>query len=275
MQSGRKETLVMTLMSRLWCSGSQVCCSVLQCVVVCIWPWSRDYGARAVRCVVVCCSVLQYVALCRSTLQNMLQYAAVCTWLQSRYFGDGDHYVAVCCSMLQYAAAYCSMLQCVYDTEVDTLVHAIHQSTLETKVLGQLGMLQCMLQNVAVGRSMLQYVAVCFSLGMTPKSILWCLQSTWAHSRLRSSCSQVCCSVRCSVCCSMLQYVAVCFSLCMTPKSILWCSQSTWAHSRMWCSGSQVCWSVWQYVVVFCSMLQYVAVYVWHRIWSYIACIPL
>jgi len=142
-------SVYMTLKSRLWCSGSPVCCSMLHYV--------------AVRCR-ICCSMLQCVY--DSKVDTLV--IAIIT----------SQFAAVCCSMLQFAAAYCSMLQCVYDTEVYYLVHAIHQSTLETKVLGQLGMLQCMLQNVAVGRSMLQYVAVCFSLGMTPKSILSCLQST-------------------------------------------------------------------------------------------------
>jgi len=57
-----------------------VCCSVLQCVAVCIEQQSK--------CDVVCCSVLQCVAVCCGELRR----------------------VAVCCSVLQCVAVRCSMV---------------------------------------------------------------------------------------------------------------------------------------------------------------------
>jgi len=89
--------------------GTQVCCSVLQCVAVCCSVLQRVGVAMCfcgrcccatgsdlwhtglLQCLAVCCSVLQCVAVCCSVLQC----------------------VAVCCSVLQCLAVCCRVLQCV------------------------------------------------------------------------------------------------------------------------------------------------------------------
>ena len=69
--------------------GVDVCCNVLQCVVIC---------CSVLQCVAVWCRVVQCVAVCCSMLQCVSVY---CSVLQC---------VVVCCSELQVC---CSVLQCV------------------------------------------------------------------------------------------------------------------------------------------------------------------
>ena len=95
----------------------QVCCSVLQCVVV---------RCSVLQCVEVCCSVLQCVAVCCNVLLceavrcNVLQCVAVrCNVLQwwstarSRCCTSsrvvGCRCIAVCCSVLQCVAVCCNV----------------------------------------------------------------------------------------------------------------------------------------------------------------------
>jgi len=84
------------------CVSFYVCCSVLQCVAVCMeefvdTPRSQVCAYKCVgivwirKCVAVCCSVLQCVAVCGSVLQC----------------------VAVCGSVWQCVAVCCSVWQCV------------------------------------------------------------------------------------------------------------------------------------------------------------------
>jgi len=102
-----------------------VCCSVLQCVAVCVLqcaakstsfvqvPQEVDLGECAIgMCVAVCCSLLQCVccSVCGSVLGvcwcvcgSVLQCVAECV-LQC---------VEVCCSVLQCVAECCSVLQFV------------------------------------------------------------------------------------------------------------------------------------------------------------------
>ena len=128
------------------------CCSVLQCVAVCVTVCCsvlvhtshrqmRDccmasfhalvavcysvlervtvrqklHSMRLLQCVVVCCSVLPCVAVCGSVLQCV----AVCCILlpDSLHVRVGVCYsvlpcVAVCCSVLQCVIACCSVLRC-------------------------------------------------------------------------------------------------------------------------------------------------------------------
>jgi len=95
-----------------------VCCSVLQCAVVC----SRDtYDSHTfVQSKCLLCSVLQCVALCCSVLHCV---AVCCSALQC---------VAVCCSVLQCAAVCCSVLQCV--CAISTTLTRIYSRTSTGKV---------------------------------------------------------------------------------------------------------------------------------------------
>jgi len=112
-----------------------VCCSVLQCIAVCMSVLQRvillqaqetykqgNYWHVAVccsvlQCVAVCCSVLRHVALCC----NALQCVAVC-YLScgrrgvntSKPFATPNIFArSLCCSVLQCVAVCCSVLQCV------------------------------------------------------------------------------------------------------------------------------------------------------------------
>jgi len=75
---------------------SEVCCSVLQCVVV---------YCSVLQCVAACCSVLQRVAVCYSVLYwvalccNVLQCVGSCSWR-----------TCACLSFLRCVAACCSVL---------------------------------------------------------------------------------------------------------------------------------------------------------------------
>jgi len=79
--------------------GAAACCSVLQCVAVCV---RRGACCWVLRRVVGCCGVLQCVAVCLSVLQSVLQseFVAVCVcdaeWF--RVTLDEVHVVG-CCSM--------------------------------------------------------------------------------------------------------------------------------------------------------------------------------
>ena len=78
----------------------QVCCSMLQCVVVCCMCGSTHVYLLPVllQCVAVCCSVPQRFAVCCS----LLQCDAVCCILWQR--------VVACCGVLQCVTACCSVL---------------------------------------------------------------------------------------------------------------------------------------------------------------------
>jgi len=96
-----------------------VCCSALQCVVVCC-------DCSVVQCGAVWCGVVHQVSFHFNTLKYIvLQCVAVC--------------VAVRCSVLQCCAVWRSVVRCV--------------------VSGLLGVLQCVLQYVAVCCSVVQYGA--------------------------------------------------------------------------------------------------------------------
>jgi len=76
----------------LCCSALQwvnMCCTVLQCVVV---------SRYVLQCVAVCCSALQWVNMCCSALQ-----CVAVSWYVLQC-------VAVCCSVLQSVAVCCNML---------------------------------------------------------------------------------------------------------------------------------------------------------------------
>jgi len=76
-----------------WAAGSQVCCSVLQCVAVC---------CGVLRCIVVCCSGAYTTLL---PLLRARRCVAVCC---------GVLCVAVCCGVLAVGSHLCcSVLQCV------------------------------------------------------------------------------------------------------------------------------------------------------------------
>ena len=148
----------------------------------------------------------------------MLQYAAACIWYRSRYVGARN-----------------------------APEHTRDQGSRAIRYVAV---------NVGVCCSRSPYVVVCcalfFSLCTNPKSILWCLHSTWAHSRLSCSCSQVCCSA----CCSMLQFVSVCvwhrnlyFGVRNPPEPTRECGAR-----EVRCVA--VCGSMSQYFAVCCSMLQ-------------------
>ena len=97
-----------------------VCCSALQCVVVCC-------DCSVVQCGAMWCGVVHQVSFHFNTLKYIvLQCVAVCG--------------AVRCSVLQYGAVWCSVVRCV--------------------VSGLLGVLQCVLQYVAVCCSVVQYSMV-------------------------------------------------------------------------------------------------------------------
>jgi len=78
-----------------------MCCSVLQCVVVCVRSRVEVLVSALTTVSKIYCSVLQCVAVCCSVLRCV----AVC-WSVSQF-------VVVCCGVLQCVAVCCSVLQCV------------------------------------------------------------------------------------------------------------------------------------------------------------------
>jgi len=101
----------------VFCSMTNVCCSVLQCVAV---------SCSVLQCLAVCCSVLHLILLpmrhnlCSDPYPNLCDvthpyrpgsFISAILW----------QCVAVCCSVLQCVAVCCSVLQCV---ALDSFTHA-------------------------------------------------------------------------------------------------------------------------------------------------------
>jgi len=79
-----------------------VCCSVLQCgVVCCSYCQSLRLVSDAVLCWCVCCSMLQCVPVCCSVLQCIAVHCSV---------------LSICCRVFQCVVACSSVLQCVAST---------------------------------------------------------------------------------------------------------------------------------------------------------------
>ena len=94
---------------------ASVCCSVLQCVLMCCRARWVITSSQAPMCVQVRCSVLQGVAVCCSVLQCV---AACCSVLQcvAVWAHPSEHFLpiaSVCCSVLQCVSVCCSVLQYV------------------------------------------------------------------------------------------------------------------------------------------------------------------
>jgi len=139
----------------LWCVA--VCCSVLQCVPMCVavfWLGIPNKAANS-GASEVCCSVLQCVAVCCSVMQCVLQcfglgfqtrwpnwgasevclgfsnvFQRVCFSLwaggsnQGGQLGEPLMCVAVCCSVLQSVAESCSV--CVAVSWVGIRIKAVN-----------------------------------------------------------------------------------------------------------------------------------------------------
>jgi len=157
-----------------------VCCSVLQCVAVCVGGRESACAGRysglqshmhadavhccvlqytlllTTQCVTVCSSVLQCVAVCCSVLQcaavccSVLQYSVLMQMqCGAAYVVDVD---AVRCSALQCVAVRCSALQSAKS-------HARRCSVLQC-VAVCCSVLQCVAVYIVHEDAVLQYVAV-------------------------------------------------------------------------------------------------------------------
>jgi len=91
------------LVSKTTATINDVCCSVLQHVVVC---------CSVLQCVAVCCSVLQCAAVCCSVLQCVTPLGSKTTAPTNDVCCSMLQCVSVCCSVLHRVAACCSVLQC-------------------------------------------------------------------------------------------------------------------------------------------------------------------
>jgi len=95
-------------------SRAAVCCSVLQCVAVCL-----------LQCVVVCAShcniTLQHPATRCNTLQVMLQCDAVCCSLHIRVYGGADVYM----TNLVYTWVYMSIYTFSFDMNISEYIHEL------------------------------------------------------------------------------------------------------------------------------------------------------
>ena len=112
-------------------------------------------------CCSVCCSALQCVVICRRVLILLFShyvYRLWCNVLHIEVYCSILQYVAVCCSMLQYVAVCCSHLEDVA-VHMSCVMTFFQKEFLESDVRSR----KCVLQYVAVCCSMLQYVAVCCS----------------------------------------------------------------------------------------------------------------
>ena len=158
----------------------------------------------------VCCSVLQCVAVCMHTCMHLVytyKYIFVSTMPQKAnaipHSNTHETHVfrAVCCSVSQCVAVCCSVLRCV---------------VVCCSVLQCVAVCCSVLQRVAVSCSVLnvcmQCVAVCCSvLQRAPSSLFPQNASALPNPILTKQRVAACCSVlqRVAVCCSVLQCVAV------------------------------------------------------------------
>jgi len=180
-----------------------VCCSVLQCVALCVAVCCSVLQCVAV-CCSVCCSVLQCVAVCCGMLQRVCCYQIVFVILAT--FGG------VCCSVLQ------RVLQCVVQPYVLQCV---------TVCCGALRCVAaCVLPAVGHHASVIP-LEICNTLQQKSATQCNTHYNTLQHCRasiISSSAGSVaaCCSVlqRFAVCCRVLQCVAACLSSQYLPAAL-------------------------------------------------------